>query len=63
MKYPGEFRREAVELVRRRTGCAHRLAVVMREDGDDVETIEHHLVALGISDAVAADVVDNLRRL
>ena len=42
---------------------AHRLAVVMREDGDDIETIEHHLVALGIADAVAADVVDNMRRL
>lgn len=42
---------------------AHQLAVAMREAGDEIGTIEHQLVALGISDAVAAAVTDNAARL
>ena len=42
---------------------AHRLAATMLELGDDPSLIEHHLVALGVSDAVAAEVADNATRL
>ncbi len=42
---------------------AHRLATTMLELGDDASEIEHHLVALGVSDAVAAEVADNAARL
>jgi hypothetical protein len=42
---------------------AHRLAATMLELGDDPSLIEHHLVALGVSDAVAAEVADNAARL
>jgi hypothetical protein len=42
---------------------AHRLATVMVEVGDDTAVIEHHLVALGVSDAVAAEAADNACRL
>jgi hypothetical protein len=42
---------------------AHRLASTMVEVGDDLSEIEHHLVALGVSDAVAAVVADNAIRL
>jgi hypothetical protein len=42
---------------------AHHLALAMREVGDDDTMIEHHLVALGIHDSVAATVADNLSRL
>jgi hypothetical protein len=42
---------------------AHRLASAMLELGDDPSEIEHHLVALGVSDAVAAEVADNAARL
>jgi hypothetical protein len=42
---------------------AHRLALAMREVGDDAAMIEHHLVALGIHDSVASTVADNLSRL
>ncbi len=42
---------------------AHHLALAMREIGDDEAVIEHHLVALGIHDSVAATVADNLSRL
>ena len=42
---------------------AHRLATVMVEVGDDAAVIEHHLVALGVSDAVAAEAADNAFRL
>ena len=42
---------------------AHRLATVMVEVGDDAAVIEHHLVALGVSDAVAAEAADNVFRL
>ena len=42
---------------------AHRLATVMVEVGDDAAVIEHHLVALGVSDAVAAEAADNAYRL
>ena len=42
---------------------AHHLALAMREIGDDDAVIEHHLVALGIHDSVAATVADNLSRL
>lgn len=42
---------------------AHHLALAMREVGDDDALIEHHLVALGVRDAVAATVADNLGRL
>jgi hypothetical protein len=42
---------------------AHRLALAMREVGDDASMIEHHLVALGIHDSIASTVADNLSRL
>jgi hypothetical protein len=42
---------------------AHRLALAMREAGDDNSMIEHHLVALGIHDSIASTVADNLSRL
>ncbi len=42
---------------------AHRLATTMLDLGDDSTVIEHHLVALGVSDAVAAEVADNAFRL
>ena len=42
---------------------AHRLATVMVEVGEDAAVIEHHLVALGVSDAVAAEAADNACRL
>lgn len=42
---------------------AHRLALVLLESGDDAATIEHHLVALGVTDGTAAQVADNAARL
>jgi hypothetical protein len=42
---------------------AHRLASTMLDLGDDPSVIEHHLVALGVGDAVAAEVADNAYRL
>jgi hypothetical protein len=42
---------------------AHRLATTMLDLGDDPAMIEHHLVALGFRDAVAAAVADNACRL
>ena len=35
----------------------------MFDIGDDPSVIEHQLVALGLSDAVAAEAADNLARL
>lgn len=42
---------------------AHELATTMIGLGDDPTVIEHHLVALGMSDAVAAEAADNAYRL
>ena len=42
---------------------AHRLALAMLEVGDDAATIEHQLVAIGVAEAVAAEVADNAARL
>lgn len=42
---------------------AHRLATTMLDVGDDPSVIEHHLIALGVRDAVAAEVADNAYRL
>jgi hypothetical protein len=42
---------------------AHRLAMAMLESGDDTATIEHHLVAVGVSGTIAAEVADNAARL
>jgi len=42
---------------------AHHLATAMLDVGDDPSEIEHHLVALGVADAVAAEVADNAARL
>ncbi len=42
---------------------AHRLALAMLDAGDDTTAIEHQLVAIGITDAVAAEVADNALRL
>lgn len=42
---------------------AHRLAATMLDVGDDPLEIEHHLIALGVADAVAAQVADNAHRL
>lgn len=44
-------------------GRAHRIALALLESGDVPSTIEHHLVAIGVSDAVAAAVADNATRL
>ncbi len=46
------------ELVR-----AHQLARVLADTGDDTTVIEHRLIAVGVSDAVAAEAADNLCRL
>ena len=42
---------------------AHRLATAMFDVGDDPAVIEHQLIALGVSDAVAAAAADNLAQL
>ena len=42
---------------------AHRLALAMIDVGDDPTAIEHQLLAIGVTDAVAAEVTDNARRL
>lgn len=42
---------------------AHRLATTMVDLGDDPSVIEHHLVALGVRDAVASEAADNAYRL
>jgi hypothetical protein len=42
---------------------AHRLAATMLDLGDDPSEIEHHLVALGVTDAVASEAADNAVRL
>lgn len=42
---------------------AHRLATTLLDLGDDSEVIEHRLIALGVPDAVAAEVADNAFRL
>lgn len=42
---------------------AHQLATTMLDLGDDTSVIEHHLVALGVRDAVAAEAADNAYRL
>jgi hypothetical protein len=42
---------------------AHRLALTLLDVGDDVMTIEHHLVAIGVPAPIAADVADNAARL
>ncbi len=42
---------------------AHRLAMTMVDLGDDVAVVEHQLIALGVGNAVAAEVADNLSRL
>lgn len=42
---------------------AHHLATAMVGLGDDTVVIEHHLVALGVREAVAAEVADNAYRL
>ena len=42
---------------------AHRLATAMFDVGDDPAIIEHQLIALGVSDAVAAAAADNIAQL
>lgn len=42
---------------------AHRIALAMLESGDDLDVIEHHLVALGVDDLTAAEVADNAAKL
>lgn len=44
-------------------GRAHRLAAALLDVGDDPLVIEHHLIALGVCDSVAAQVADNAYRL
>ncbi len=44
-------------------GRAHRLAAAMLDVGDDPLVIEHHLIALGVCDSIAAQVADNAYRL
>lgn len=54
---------ERAEISLDELGRAHRLALTMREVGDDQAVIEHQLVALGFGDPLAAQVADNLSRL
>lgn len=42
---------------------AHRLAMVLLDTGDEAAVVEHHLVALGISNAVASEAADNACQL
>ena len=42
---------------------AHQLALAMLDVGDDPTAVEHQLVAIGVGDAVAAQVADNVGRL
>ncbi len=42
---------------------AHQLATTMLDVGDDPLVIEHHLIALGVGNAVAAQVADNAYRV
>ncbi|MGI9644268.1 MAG: hypothetical protein ACR2O6_03050 [Ilumatobacteraceae bacterium] len=42
---------------------AHRLAMAMVDVGDEVEVVEHQLVAIGVGRVVAAEVADNVGRL
>lgn len=42
---------------------AHQLAMAMVDAGDESEMIEHQLIALGVGNATAAEVADNLARL
>jgi hypothetical protein len=42
---------------------AHRLGLALAEAGDEPALVEHQLVALGVRDATAAEVADNLSRL
>ncbi len=42
---------------------AHGLATTLFDLGDDAAAIEHHLVALGVRQPVAAEVIDNAFRL
>ena len=42
---------------------AHRLALAMLDVGDEPATIEHRLVAIGVTDAIAAEVADNAWQL
>jgi hypothetical protein len=42
---------------------AHRLAMAMVESGDEPTVVEHQLVALGVRDATAAEVADNVTKL
>jgi len=42
---------------------AHQLATTMLDLGDDAAVIEHHLIALGFSNAVASAAADNAYRL
>jgi len=44
-------------------GRAHQIAIAMLDAGDDADAIERQLVAVGVSDAVAAEVADNAARL
>ena len=56
-----EWQRTTVDVVE--FTRALRLATAMLDLGDESTVIEHHLVALGVSDAVAAEVADNAVRL
>ncbi len=42
---------------------AHQLAVAMLAVGDEASLIEHQLIALGVANATAAEVADNVGRL
>jgi hypothetical protein len=67
-RMPESVQAEHDQWLRRSIGAdelsrAHRLATTMLELGDDLSEIEHHLVALGVSNTVAAEVADNAARL
>ncbi len=42
---------------------AHCIALAMLESGDDINVIEHHLIAVGVDDQTAAEVADNAMKL
>jgi hypothetical protein len=42
---------------------AHQLAMAMLDVGDAADTVEHQLLALGVTEVTAAEVADNVARL
>jgi len=67
-RMPEEVRADHANWTHRTVGLdeltrAHRLAIVLLETGDDTSVVEHHLIALGVSNAVASEAADNACQL